>query len=82
MRLGWVITALLLTAATANATPGPAPDLRLTTSPSDHAIAVGALGAMLEADYFRGPSQRMTSGATCRLVFDPFEKERLAANCR
>jgi hypothetical protein len=82
MRHGWVITALLLTAAAAQATPGPVPDLRLTPSPSEHAIAVGALGATLEADYFRAPSRRISSGATCRLTFDPFEKERLAANCR
>jgi hypothetical protein len=82
MRPAWVIAALLLTTAAANATRGTAPDLRLTPAPSEHAIAVGALGAMLEADYFRGPSRRISSGATCRLTFDPFEKERLAANCR
>jgi hypothetical protein len=37
---------------------------------------------MLESDYFRAPSQRVTSGSTCRMYFDPFEKERLARRCR
>ena len=82
MRPGWVIAVLLLTAGVAQAIPAPAPDLRLTPSPSEHAIAVGALGATLESDYFRGPSRRVSSGGTCRMVFDPFDKERLAANCR
>jgi hypothetical protein len=37
---------------------------------------------MLESDYFRGPSRRITSGAACRFVFDPFDKQRLASICR
>ena len=82
MRPGWLAAALILTATCAEAKPGPAPDLRLTPSPAQYAIATGAVGAMLESDYFRGPSRRVTSGATCRILFDPFDKDRLASNCQ
>ena len=82
MRPALIAAALIVTAFGAQAKPGPAPELRLTVPPSDYAIAMGARGAMLESDYFKAPSQRVSSGAACRMYFDPFEKERLAAICR
>jgi|JXWW01.1.fsa_nt_gb hypothetical protein len=82
MRPALIAAALILIAFGAQAKPGADPELRLTPPPSDYAIAMGARGAMLESDYFKAPSQRVTSGAACRMYFDPFEKERLAAVCR
>jgi hypothetical protein len=82
MRPYLLAAALFLVAASAGATPGPAPELKLTPSASEYAIAMEARGAMLESDYFNAPSQRFTSGAACRMFFDPFEKDRLAAICR
>jgi hypothetical protein len=82
MRPALIAAALVLLAAGAQAKPTGDPELRLTPQQSDYAIAMGARGAMLESDYFKAPSQRVTSGAACRLYFDPFEKERLAAICR
>lgn len=82
MRTGLITAAIIVFAAGAQAKPGPAPELRLTAPASEYATAMIATGAMLESDYFRAPSQRVTSGSTCRLYFDPFEKERLARRCR
>jgi hypothetical protein len=82
MRTGLMAAAIIIVAAGAQAKTGPAPELRLTMPPSDYATTMIATGAMLESDYFRAPSQRVTSGSTCRMYFDPFEKERLARRCR
>ena len=82
MRTGFVGTAaLVLLAAGAQAKPAADPELRLTPPASDYAIAMMATGAMLESDYFKAPSQRVTSGNACRMYFDPFETERLATVC-
>jgi hypothetical protein len=82
MRALWIVPAILVLVTGAQAKPGPAPAFRLTPSPGDYAVATDPLGAMLESDYFRAPSRRMTSGAACRFVFDPFDKQRLASICR
>lgn len=82
MRTALIAAALMLIAAGAQAKPAAGPELRLTPPASDYIIAMGARGAMLESDYFKAPSQRLTSGGACRMYFDPFEKERLAAICR
>jgi hypothetical protein len=82
MRSALIAAALTLIAAGAQAKPAADPEVRLTPPASDYVIAMGARGAMLESDYFKAPSRRVTSGSTCRMYFDPFEKERLAAVCR
>lgn len=82
MRAALIAAALMLMAAGAQAKPGTAPELRLTPTASDYAIAMAARGAMLESDYFTAPANRVSSGSACRMYFDPFEKERLAAVCR
>ncbi len=82
MRLALIAVALLMLAAGAQAKPAADPKLRLVPPPSENAIAMGARGAILESDYFKSPSQHVTSGSACRMYFDPFEKERLAAVCR
>jgi hypothetical protein len=82
MRSFVIVTASFLVAAAAQATPGPAPDVKLSPSPGEYAIATEALGAMLESDYFKAPQNTFVSGNTCRLRFDYFEKGRLAASCR
>jgi hypothetical protein len=82
MRSFLALTAIVLLATAAQATPGPAPDVKLGPSPAESAIAMQALGAMLESDYFKAPQNTFVSGNTCRLRFDYLDKERLAASCR
>jgi hypothetical protein len=82
MRTPLAITAVLISAAAAQAKPGPAPDAKLSPSPSEYAIAMQALGAMLESDYFKAPQASFASGKVCRMRFDYLGKERLAATCR
>ena len=82
MRALWALPALVLLIGAAEATPGPAPEMKLTPSPSEYAIATEALGATLESDYFKAPPNTFVSGNTCRLRFDWLGKGRLAATCR
>ena len=83
MRIALIAAAVLtLFAAGAQAKPAADPEVRLTPPVADYVIAMGARGAMLESDYFKTPTKRVISGSACRLYFDPFEKERLAAVCR
>jgi hypothetical protein len=82
MRPALIAAMVTLIAAGAQAKPAADPDVRLTAPAADYAIAMAARGAMLESDYFKAPTKRVISGTTCRLYFDPFEKERLAAICR
>jgi hypothetical protein len=82
MRSGLALTATFVLATAAQATPGPAPDVKLAPSPAEYAIAIEALGAMLESDYFKAPQNTFVSGKTCRFRFDFLDKGRLAAVCR
>ena len=82
MRSVLALTATLALATAAQAAPGPAPDVKLGPSPSEYAIAIEALGAMLESDYFKAPQHTFVSGNTCRFRFDFFDRGRLAAVCR
>jgi hypothetical protein len=82
MRVALITATVVLLTAGAQAKPGNDPELRLSAPASDYAIALAVRGAMLESDYFKAPSQRITSGTTCRMYFDPFRKDRLASLCR
>jgi hypothetical protein len=82
MRLFSALTATFLLAAAVHAKPGSAPEVKLSPSAAEYAIATEALGAMLESDYFKAPQNTFVSGNTCRLYFDYLAKDRLAANCR
>ena len=82
MRSFLALMATFLLTALAQATPGPVPDVKLSPSPAEYAIATEALGATLESDYFKAPQHTFVSGNTCRLYFDYLGKDRLAASCR
>lgn len=82
MRTLLALTATVLLVGAAQAKPGPAPELKLSPSPSEYAIATEALGAMVESDYFKAPQGTFVSGNTCRIRFDYFGKQRLFASCR
>jgi hypothetical protein len=77
-------TATILTfVAAAQAKPEPVQSPRLTASPSELAIAVGAAGAMMESDYFRAPNSQFSGHGVlaCRLQSEMFSKIRMAQAC-
>lgn len=83
MRAVLAVVILLICAATAGAKPSPVETPRLTPTPSELAIAVGAAGAMVESDYFQAPQTPFSAhGAlACRLHAEIFSKTRLAQAC-
>jgi hypothetical protein len=82
MRSVLALMATILLATAAQAARGPAPDVKLSPSLAESAIATDALGAMMESDYFQAPQNTFVSGNTCRFRFDYLDKGRLAATCR
>jgi hypothetical protein len=77
-------TAMILSlAGSVCAKPAPPETPRLTASPADLAIAIGAAGAMMESDYFRAPNARFSGHGVlaCRLQAEMFSKIRLAQAC-
>ena len=80
-----VLAAVMILAGTAVATAKPEPPLspRLTPSPAELAIAVGAAGAMMESDYFRAPQAQFSGHGVlaCRLQSEMFSKIQLAQAC-
>ena len=83
MRTLFAAAIFLTCAAGASAKPSPVEAQRLTASPQDLAIAVGAAGAMVESDYFRAPQPQYSSRgmSVCRLHTEIFSKMRLAQSC-
>ena len=80
----FLAAAIFLTSiAGADAKPSPVDPQRLTPSPQDLAIAVGAAGAMVETDYFQAPQPQYSSRgiSVCRLHTEIFAKVRLAQSC-
>jgi hypothetical protein len=85
MRAVIAAVAIALTCAgAADAKPTPPDAPRLTPSPADLAIAVGAAGAMVESGYFRAPPPQYSARgmSVCRLNTEIFSKMRLAQTCR
>jgi len=84
MRAVLAIAIFLTLSGAAFAKPAPLANPRLTPSPADLAIAVGAAGALVESDYFRAPAAQFSGhGAlVCRLQIELFSKVRLARACR
>jgi hypothetical protein len=84
MRAILAIATILTCIGAARATPDPAPSPRLTPSPSDLAIAVGAAGAMMETDYFKAPAAQFSGHGifACRLQSEMFSKIRIAQACK
>ena len=79
-----LIVAMILTGIVAAAAkPAPPVSPRLTASPADLAIAVGAAGAMIESDYFRAPQGQFAGHGVlaCRLQSEMFSKVQLARAC-
>lgn len=83
MRAVLVAAMILTLGGAAFAKPTPVSNPRLTASPADLAIAIGAAGAMMESDYFRAPGAQFSGhGAlACRLQSEMFSKIRLAQSC-
>lgn len=83
MRAVLVTATILSLIGAASAKPAPPETPRLTASPADLAIAVGAAGAMMESDYFREPGPQYSSRgmSMCRLQTEIFSKVRLAQAC-
>jgi hypothetical protein len=84
MRPALAFVLLVALSAAAEANYGPAPQKRLTPSPSDWAMFVGPAGAMLESDYFRAPAANVAGDGLfpCKLDLDLLAKTRLAMTCR
>jgi hypothetical protein len=80
-----VLAAVMIFAGIAAAAAKPVPPVspRLTPSPADLAIAVGAAGAMMESDYFRAPQAQFSGHGVlaCRLQSEMFSKVQLAQAC-
>jgi len=83
MRAVLAIAIILTSAGAAFAKPAPPQTPRLTPSPADLAIAVGAAGAMVESDYFRAPNAQFSGHGVlaCQLQSEMFSKIRLARSC-
>lgn len=83
MRAILALATILAFAGAAFAKPEQAQMPRLTPSPSELAIAIGAAGAMMESDYFRAPSAQFSGNGVfaCRLQSEMFSKTRLARAC-
>ena len=80
----FLAAAIFLTCATAaQAKPAPTDESRLTPAPADLAIAIGAAGAMMEADYFQAPQAQYSSRgmSVCRLQTEIFSKTQVAQAC-
>jgi hypothetical protein len=71
---------LLTLGATAVAKPTPVDRTAKAISSGDSAVAIGA---MMEADYFRAPRSPDAAGRAfpCRLKMHIFDKTRLAQSC-
>jgi hypothetical protein len=80
-----VLAAIMIFAGIAAAAAKPAPPVapRLTPSPAELAIAVGAAGAMMESDYFQAPQAQFSGHGVlaCRLQSEMFSKIQLAQAC-
>lgn len=83
MRAVLAVAMMLVGIAAASAKPAPPVAPRLTASPADLAIAVGAAGAMMESDYFRAPHSQFSGHGvlTCQLQSEMFSKIKLAQAC-
>jgi hypothetical protein len=77
------IAIILTWAGAASAKPEIVQSPRLTPSPSELAVAVGAAGAMMETDYFKAPQAQFSGHGVfaCRLQSEMFSKIRLAQVC-
>jgi hypothetical protein len=76
-------TIILTWTGAVSAKPEIAQSPRLTPSPSELAIAVGAAGAMMETDYFKAPQAQFSGRGVfaCRLQSEMFSKIRVAQAC-
>ena len=83
MRAILAIATILTWTGAAFAKPEPVQSPRLTPSPGELAIAVGAAGAMMETDYFKAPQAQFSGHGVfaCRLQPEMFSKIRLAQAC-
>ena len=75
---------LLALGATAQAKFAPFEGAAIAIASHEMAIAIGPVGALLEADYFRAPQSPIATERIfpCRLRHIVFDKTRLAQSCR